>query len=122
VQVRLHITSEDATQQIHVIVGIHRAADDLQCFAVGTHADGLRPLFGRNEYEMTVTLRDVPLLRGDYSIIAFAGDEHAMTVFDRRDVRPAFKMTGERFEIGLLAVDHEWDVANAAGPVAVDGR
>ncbi|MEA2490033.1 MAG: hypothetical protein QOH21_1825, partial [Acidobacteriota bacterium] len=52
-------------------------------------------------------------LRGDYSIIAFVGDEHAMTVFDRRDLRPAFSMTGERFEIGLLSVDHRWQLEPA---------
>src|SRR2546422_11695175 len=38
----------------------------------------------------------VPLNRGEYSIIAFAGDENAITVFDRRDVRPAFSVTGAR--------------------------
>jgi lipopolysaccharide transport system ATP-binding protein len=110
VHVRLRIEADDPRQQVHLIVGIHRAADDLQCFAVGTHADGMAPLSGRNEYDVTVRLLDMPLLRGDYSIIAFAGDEHAITVFDRRDVRPAFSMTGERFEIGLIAVDHRWEL------------
>jgi lipopolysaccharide transport system ATP-binding protein len=110
VQVRLRIEADNPRQPVHLIVGIHRAADDLQCFAVGTHADGLPPLSGRTEYDVTVRLMDVPLLRGDYSIIAFVGDEHAITVFDRRDVRPAFSMAGERFEIGLIAVDHKWEL------------
>ncbi len=110
VHVRLRIEADDPSQRVHLIVGIHRAADDLQCFAVGTHADGMPPLSGRNEYDVTVRLLDMPLLRGDYSIIAFVGDEHAITVFDRRDVRPAFSMTGERFEIGLIAVEHEWEL------------
>ncbi len=89
-------------------MGVHRSADDFSCFAVGTHSDGLAPLSGRNEYEFVVQLRAVPLLRGDYSIIAFVGDENAMTVFDRRDVRPAFSMAGDRYEVGLLSVDHRW--------------
>ncbi len=110
VHVRLRVEADDPRQPVHVIVGIHRAADDLQCFAVGTHADGIPPLSGSNEYDVTVRLLDLPLLRGDYSIIAFVGDEHAITVFDRRDVRPAFSMTGERFEIGLIAVDHRWEL------------
>ena len=46
------------TQPVHVIVGVHRAADDLQCFAVGTHADGIAPLSGRTEYEITVRLHE----------------------------------------------------------------
>ncbi len=113
IHVRTRIHSDEAAQPVHVIIGVHRSADDLQCFAVGTHADGVAPLSGRNEYELTVRLQDVPLLRGDYSIIAFAGDENAMTVFDRRDLRPAFSMTGERFDIGLIDVRHRWELEPA---------
>lgn len=118
IHVRCRIEADDPSQPVHVIVAVDRAADDLQCFAVGTHADGMVPLSGRTDYDVTVRLLDVPLLRGDYSIIAFVGDENAMTVFDRRDVRPAFSMTGERFEIGLMSVDHRWDLqaAEAARP------
>ncbi|HEX9986497.1 MAG TPA: ABC transporter ATP-binding protein [Thermoanaerobaculia bacterium] len=110
VHIRMRIQSDDPRQPVHVLVGIHRSSDDLQCFAVGTHADGMQPLAGRGEYEFTVQLQDVPLLRGDYSIIAFIGDENAITVFDRRDVNPAFSMTGERFEIGLISVRHRWQL------------
>ena len=110
IHVRIRIETDSPAQPVHVIVGVHRSADDLQCFAVGTHADGVPPLSGRTSYELTVRLVDVPLLRGDYSIIAYVGDENAMTVFDRRDVRPAFSMTGDRFEIGLIGVDHRWDL------------
>jgi lipopolysaccharide transport system ATP-binding protein len=119
IQVRIRIEAENPAQPVHVIVGIHRAADDMQCFAVGTHADGVPPLSGKTEYELTVRLFDVPLLRGDYSIIAFAGDETAMAVFDRRDIRPAFSMTGERFEIGLIAVDHRWELESSPVAAAV---
>jgi len=110
IHVRVRIEADRPTQPVHIVVGVHRSADDLQCFGVGTHADGLPPLSGRTEYDITVRLLDVPLLRGDYSIIAFVGDENAMTVFDRHDVRPAFSITGDRFEIGLMAVDHRWEL------------
>lgn len=122
VHVRMRIESDQPQQPVHVLIGVHREADDLQCFAVGTHADGLPPLSGRNEYEVTVRLLDLPLLRGDYSIIAYAGDEHAITVFDRRDVRPAFTMTGERFEVGMISVDHRWDFEPVRVPVALEQR
>jgi hypothetical protein len=113
IHVKLRIQSEVAEQPVHVIVGVHRSADDLQCFAVGTHADGIEPPSGRNEYELVVQLHNVPLNRGEYSIIAFVGDENAITVFDRRDVRPAFSVTGERFEVGLISLDHHWSLAPA---------
>ncbi len=122
VHVRLRIESDVPKQPVHVLVGIHREADDLQCFTVGTHADGLAPLSGRTEYEMTVRLQDLPLLRGEYSIIAYVGDEHAITVFDRRDVRPAFSMTGDRFEVGMISVDHRWELAPSSVEVVAPGR
>jgi ABC-type polysaccharide/polyol phosphate transport system ATPase subunit len=110
VHVRLRVESDNPAQPVHVIVGINRSSDDLQCFAVGTHADGLPPMSGRTEYDIIVRLLDLRLLRGAYAIIAYVGDEHAMTVFDRRDVRPAFTMTGDRFEAGLISIDHRWEL------------
>ena len=122
VHVRLRIEADDPAQPIHLLVGIHRAADDLQCFVVSTHADGLEPISGKTHYEVTVKLRDVPLLRGEYSILAFVGDENAITVFDRQDVRPAFSMTGDRFEVGVIDIDHTWDLDRKSVSVAANGR
>ena len=118
VHIRLRMHSDLPEQPIHVMVGVHRSADDFQCFAVGTHADGVAPLSGRGEYELVVQLRNVPLNRGDYSIIAFVGDENALTVFDRRDVSQAFSMSGDRFEIGLISVDHRWAMEPETAAVA----
>ena len=120
--VRMLIHADSPDQPVHVIVGVHRAADEMQVFTVGTHDDGVPPLSGRTEYELTVRLHNVPLLRGDYSIIAFVGDENALTAFDRRDVRPAFSMTSDRFDVGVIAVEHRWDVQPSIEPVAALDR
>jgi ABC-type polysaccharide/polyol phosphate transport system ATPase subunit len=122
IHVKLRIHSETASQPLHAIVGVHRSADDLQCFAVGTHADGVAPASGQNEYELIVQLRGVPLNRGEYTIIAFVGDENAITVFDRHDVRPAFSIRGERFEVGLISIDHRWLLAPAEVDVLEPAR
>ena len=122
IHIRIRIEADSPDQPIHVIVGVHRAADEMQVFTVGTHDDGVPPLRGRTEYELTVRLQNVPLLRGDYSVIAFAGDENALTAFDRRDLRPAFSMTSDRFDIGVIAVDHRWDVPQHIEPVAALDR
>lgn len=122
VHVRMRVEADDPNQPVHLLVAVHRAADDLQCFAVGTHADGIAPFAGSSEYEVTVRLRDLPLLRGEYSILAFVGDEHAMTVFDRRDIRPAFSMGGDRYEVGLIEVDHQWDLESSTISVAAHHR
>ena len=120
IHLRIRVHSDRPEQPVHVIVGVHRSADDLQCFAVGTHADGVKPLYGRNDYELVVELDRVPLNRGEYSIIAFVGDENAITVFDRQDVRPAFSITGDRYEVGLVTVDHRWSMERV--DAAVVGR
>jgi ABC-type polysaccharide/polyol phosphate transport system ATPase subunit len=113
--VRLRIESNLASQPIHVLVGVNRSADDLQCFAVGTHRDGLPPMSGRREYDITVQLCDVPLLRGDYDIITYAGDENAITVFDRRDLRPGFSVAADQFEVGIIDVKRRWHIDETVG-------
>ncbi|HSP14463.1 MAG TPA: ABC transporter ATP-binding protein [Thermoanaerobaculia bacterium] len=122
VHVRLRIESDDASQPVHILVGVNRVADDLQCFSVATRDDGVPPLSGATEYDVRLHLVDVPLLRGDYSVIAYAGDENAMTVFDRKDLRPGFSIAGDRWEVGLIGVRHRWERAGverqAAAPAA----
>jgi ABC-type polysaccharide/polyol phosphate transport system ATPase subunit len=112
IHLRLSVESDDPGERIHVLAGFDRAADDMQCFAIGTNFDQRAPLSGESEYEIVLKLRRVPLVRGDYSLALFVGDEHGMHVFDRRDLRPAFSIGGDRYEIGLIRVDHEWDMVS----------
>ena len=109
VHLHLWIESDIPSQAIHLMVGVLRAADEMQCFAVGTHQDGVPPISGRHRYEMFIRLEKVPLLRGDYAVVIYAGDEAAIHVFDRKDIRPAFSMEGDRFEVGLITVQHSWE-------------
>ncbi|HVT01806.1 MAG TPA: ABC transporter ATP-binding protein [Thermoanaerobaculia bacterium] len=109
IRVRLRIESKSRSEKIHILAGVLRAADEMQCFAVGTHDDGLPPLEGQHEYDVTVSLQNVLLTRGDYGLVVFVGDESAMHVYDRKDVRPAFSIRGDRYEIGLMKVRHRWE-------------
>jgi ABC-type polysaccharide/polyol phosphate transport system ATPase subunit len=109
IYLRLRIESENAATPLHVLVGVNRAADETQCFSFGTTTDDLPPLSGQRTYEIVTRLHQVPLLRGDYAIAAFIGDESAMHVYDRKDLRPAFSMGGDRFEIGMIKVEHTWN-------------
>jgi len=109
IHLALTIDSEIPQQPIHLMTGVLRAADEMQCFAVGTHQDGMPPFVGQREYHIVVKLDQVPLVRGDYGVVVYVGDEHAMHVFDRKDLRPAFAIGGDRYEIGLINVPHSWD-------------
>jgi lipopolysaccharide transport system ATP-binding protein len=108
VQIRLRVESDLPQQPIHVLVGVNRSADDLQCFAVGTHGDGMKPYAGLSNYAIIIRLSELPLTRGEYDVVAFVGDENAMTVFDRQDLHPGFSVKGERFDVGVMDVKHEW--------------
>ena|SRR5687768_12136171 len=119
IHIEITIDSELPKQPIHVMVGVVRAADEMQCFAMGTHQDGVEPFAGQPEYRIVVKLHNVPLVRGDYGLVVYVGDENAMHVFDRKDSRPAFAIGGERFEIGLVHVPHEWENVPAAAAHAV---
>lgn len=109
VHVTVTVHSELPRQPLHLMVGVLRAADEMQCFAVGTHQDGVAPFVGQSEYHILVDLAQVPLVRGDYGVVVYLGDENAMHVFDRKDLRPAFSIGGERFEVGLINVAHRWE-------------
>lgn len=116
--IRVLIASDIPSQPVHLMAGVLRAADELQCFAVGTHSDGVPPLSGKSHYEVVVKLHSLPLLRGDYAIVLFVGDENAIHVFDRSDLRPAFSIAGERYEIGMISVSHEWEMERPVVSIA----
>ncbi len=109
VHIRIRIESDSEAQPVHVLVGVNRTSDDLQCFSVATQEDGVPPMSGSRSYDVRLQLLDLPLLRGDYSVIAYVGDETAMTVFDRRDLAPGFSIAGDRWEVGLMSVRHRWE-------------
>jgi hypothetical protein len=67
---------------------------------------------------VVVKLLELPLTRGEYDVVAFVGDENAMTVFDRRDLHPGFSVMGERFEVGLVDVKHDWRLEPAGSEMA----
>ena len=119
IHVKLRIHSEIASQPVHVIVGVHRSrrrsAVLRRRHACGRLRAALRTQRVRARRRSCTTCR---CMRGEYSIIAFVGDENAITVFDRRDVRPGFSITGERFEVGLISLDHHWSLAPAEADAA----
>ncbi len=120
--VRIRVHADDSQQPVHLLVGVVRSADEMQCFVAGTHPDGLPPLVGHRDYEVLLQLSEVPLTRGDYSVIVFVGDEHALTVFDRRDLRPGFSIGGDKWEVGLIGVRHRWDEVRSSTPLLPAGR
>lgn len=107
---RIRIASDDPSIPIHVLAGFDRSADEMQCFAIGTNLDDRDPLTGSNHYELDLRVEDLPLVRGDYDIALFLGDEHGVHIYDRLDTRPAFAVRGAEYEIGMIRARHQWEL------------
>lgn len=110
IRLRMTIDAEDSSLPLHYLISVHRAADDTRCFSIVSKQSGLRPLRGKRNYEVDIYLRNVPLLRGDYSINAFVGDENALHIYDRKSLRSVFSVASDAYELGIVAVSHSIDV------------
>jgi len=106
ITLRMIIDSLEPLTPIHFLLSVHRAADETRCFSIASMQSGLKPLSGQSRYEIEVKLRDVPLLRGEYSLNAFAGDENALHIYDRKALRSAFVIESDAYELGIVAVKH----------------
>ncbi|MGK2858368.1 MAG: ABC transporter ATP-binding protein [Thermoanaerobaculia bacterium] len=106
IALRLEAESED--EQIHMVVGIDRALDGVNCFSFGTHWDGMSPLSGRRAYEVSLLVPDVPLNPGEYRVFAFVGDGEALHLHDRAEL--SFSIGGEGDPGTMFEVGHEWRI------------
>jgi lipopolysaccharide transport system ATP-binding protein len=110
IRLRMRIDVEDPSLPLHYLLSVHRAADDTRCFSIVSKQSGLQPLRGKRSYDVDILLRNVPLLRGDYSINAFVGDENALHIYDRKSLRSVFSVASDAYELGIVAVSHSIDV------------
>ena len=58
--------------------------------------------------EIEVSLHDLQLTRGDYGIVVFAESADGMSLLARSDHLSAFRVDGDRYEVGVIRVAHEW--------------
>ncbi len=102
----LTVESSDPEEAFHVVVGIDRIHDQLQCASFGTHWDGHDPIHGAGTFRVVLVIRDITLMPADYSLTIFVGDRSALHVFDRSETNLHVRGVGDPgflFEVG-----HEW--------------
>ncbi len=108
------VTSEVADEPIHLVVGVDRVGDQLQCCSFSTQWDGLAPLRGRNAYEVELVVNDVPLSAARYTVRVLAGDESCLHLYDRAET--TFVVEGDAgTEDGLFVTGHSWAVQKSPG-------
>jgi ABC-type polysaccharide/polyol phosphate transport system ATPase subunit len=105
---RITVISRHPALPIHLMFGLARERDELICFAAGTRDDGAAPLSGSSEYRVDIELDSLPLLGGTYRAVVYAGDEHAIHVWTRRDFNGAVTIRKSGSDAGVIAVQHQW--------------
>jgi lipopolysaccharide transport system ATP-binding protein len=103
--VRARVDTSRASRAATLGVTVVRAADETSCCTVTSGSSVLVP--GRRDEEIALRFASLPLTRGDYGVILTADAEDG-TPMGRLDVRPAFRVPGDRFEVGLMRLEHEW--------------
>jgi ABC-type polysaccharide/polyol phosphate transport system ATPase subunit len=92
-------------------VGIKRN-DELICHAVSMSRHYTAPLSGKGKGRVLLTYRSLPLLYGEYRIVASLLDKSGMHCYDTKE---SFSFSilppnGWTNEMGLLSLDYEWKI------------
>jgi ABC-type polysaccharide/polyol phosphate transport system ATPase subunit len=106
VVVSMTVESSEPDEAFHVVVGIDRVHDQLQCASFGTHWDGLEPSHGKGVFRVELVVRDITLTSAEYSMSVFVGDRSALHVYDRSEL--SFRIRGVGDPAFLFEVAHEW--------------
>ena len=104
-EVRLRWQSDSKDRPFHVGVGINRA-DGVEVFTLTTR--NRAPLAGKDRYEASFRIEDLPLTKGTFSVFAFLLDEAALHVYDRQVLPDAFSVENESYEFGMFRVDSDF--------------
>ncbi len=96
-----------------VLVGIVRA-DGTPVYGVATDMDGVVPRrISPDRYAYALTLPRVALLPGKYFVRAHALDPEGVRLFD--NVERPLVVTGETRELGLVRLEHRWEMGEPEG-------
>lgn len=90
----------------HVGMGLYRN-DDEPIYGVTTKMDGIPPLSFHDGLQISLKLSSLPLLPGQYYMVVYLGDDHALLEYDVRRTE-MFSVENLRAEVGLIRLDHEW--------------
>jgi lipopolysaccharide transport system ATP-binding protein len=106
----VEVTVETAAADVplHLGIGVNGAAGT-EVAAFSTHFDGRPPLVGRTAYRLRLTVPQLPLVKGDFTLYVFLLDESGLHVYDEQVVPSAFSLASEEYHFGLVAMEHVWD-------------
>jgi ABC-type polysaccharide/polyol phosphate transport system ATPase subunit len=113
-RIELEWESDDPERAFHVGVGVNRS-DETEVLTLTTKALGLAPFSGQRRYAGAFSVPDLPLVKGEFVVYAFLLDERMVHVYDRKVLRPAFRMECGPYDFALVELPYHWQ---GLGPMA----
>lgn len=101
--------TDDPSLGFHLGVGINRI-DGVEVCSFSTHLDGHPPVSGERRYRVVLDVPSLPIVKGEFSLYVFLLDHRSLHVYDQRLLRGAFSVESTDYRIGLINVEHAWDV------------
>ncbi len=101
--------TDDPTLGFHLGIGINRI-DGVEVCSFSTRQDGLPPATGERRYQASLEVPALPMVKGEFSLYVFLLDHRSLHVYDQRLLRAAFSVESAEYRIGLINVEHAWDV------------
>jgi lipopolysaccharide transport system ATP-binding protein len=95
-----------------VRVGIDRE-DGVQIFGCDTADWEKAPLTGSDRYRVRLTIANLPISHGNFTISAFVADEKALYPHDFRRVDPGFSVRSSEYVVGLLHTPSAWSLEDS---------
>jgi len=94
-----------------IAAGIRRN-DDLICHAANMKKKINKPLLGKGTGMVTLRYEKIPFLHGMFSVVAFMMDDSGLQCFHKKESASFSVLPMDKWdnEIGLLAMDHEWEI------------
>ena len=106
VNITLRTRESAFTCKGHMALAIYRN-DELHLFNTTSKLEGLSSITFRDNKEISITFRSLPLLFGQYHFVVMIGDERALLRYDSK-CSQVFHIKKEHKEFGILDIDHEW--------------
>lgn len=108
-QFRVEVVFETADPGFKFHVGaLILGEDDTILSALGSRICGTAPLSGRERYRVVMEVPNLNYQKGLFHLSVLLLDEHALHVFDRREIRQAFAVVASHYDPGPFGLGQKF--------------
>ena len=101
--------SEEPELGFHLAVGLNRL-DEVEVAAFGTLQSGLPAARGGHRHHVRLRVPRLPIIKGQFTLYIFLLDAEGLHIYDRRALRAALAVEGPSYTVGLVRLEHSWEV------------